>query len=164
MVAQQINSTQRKRIKLMFVLLMLVLPAQFYVVYNYANIYPCVHMPGFRPVLDDHEGNLFYADTKLYFVTADGKDVPVLYTELFDQLPEFFARHTMKRLFKYNAPNEAIQVDDITAQWLKDRSVAITGAHDITALKLVTTDYRYRKEEPKDPKLTTTSVNLIPLP
>lgn len=164
MVAEQLNNSSRKRIKLAFVVLMVILPIQFAWVYNYGNIYPCVHMPAFKPVLDDHEGHLFYSDVDLYFVTKDKSRIPVVYTELFDGLPEFFARHTMYRLFKYNEPNATLTVDGITEAWLVERAGTITNRDDITGLLLVTTDYRYNKEEPTEPKRTITSTNYLALP
>lgn len=164
MVAEQLNLNAKRRVKLAFVVVMLLLPIQFAVVYNYGNMYPCLHMPAFKPVLDDNEGQLFYSDIDLYFLTTDGTEIPVKYTDLFDRLPEFFARHTINRLFKYNKPNEAISVDDVTGTWLIERAKTLTNRDDITEMKLVTTDHRYNKDRSTEEKQTITSTNLIALP
>lgn len=164
MVAEQLSNTTKKRVKAAFIILMVLLPLQFTVVYNFGNMYPCIHMPAFKPVLDDREGQLFYEDIDLYFMAADGSEIPVVYTQLFDQLPEFFARHTMNRLFAFSEPNAPLLVDSITEAWLIQRAEKMTGRNDITQLKLVTTDYRYSKEGPTEPKQTVTSINYLTLP
>lgn len=163
MVAPALSETYKRRVKLAFVLLIVLLPAQFYVVYNYDNMYPCIHLPAFKPVLDDATA-LFYTDKELYAVTATKEKLPIKYTELFAELPEFFGRHTMQRLFAFDRPNEPIAVDNETLQWVDNRLQALTGRTDIAYLEVVTTGHRHKRDAPHEDDIIIQSTNRLQLP
>lgn len=142
-----------KRVRVAFIVVALLLPLQLYVVLAKGNLYPCVHMPGFQPVLDN-QTNLYYTDRNLYAITINNERIPVKYTELFKVLPEYFARHTMNRLFMADQGTHTIVLDNATKNWIYERLVTITGAKDIDLLEVETIGYQYNKENPSIPEVS----------
>jgi hypothetical protein len=132
---------------------MILLPWQFYIVLTQGNLYPCVHLPGFQPVLDSGT-DIFYTDKKLIAVASDGERITVPYTALFNTLPEFFARHTMNHLFKGADNTDYIDLDMDTKQWLLGRLHELTGKSRIAMFEVETIGYRYPKQEPQKPTVT----------
>jgi hypothetical protein len=137
-----------KRVRIAFIVVALLLPVQLYVVLAKGNMYPCVHLPGFQPVLDD-EKNLYYTDRKLFAIDGNDERIPVVYTELFNVLPEFFARHTMNRIFDGADDTDNIALDAETKKWLQNRLQTITGKTDIKLLEVDTFGYQHDKDNPQ---------------
>jgi len=138
-----------KRVRIAFIVVALLLPLQLYVVLAKGNMYPCIHLPGFQPVLDDGE-NLFYTDRTLFAIDASNNRIPIVYTKLFNILPEFFARHTMNRLFVSANGADTIALDAETKKWVHRRLQTITGKTDINLLEVDTHGYQHAKNSPQN--------------
>jgi len=161
MGTQAINRAYQ-RVKVLFLAVIILLPVQFYIVYSTDSLYPCLHLPGFGPVLDDTQA-LHYYDRNLVAIATEGDRYPVIYTELFHTLPEYYARHTFIDLFQdYNSPGFAL-LDQDTKRWIRERLVALTANPAITALEVETLVYRYPKLKPDEPELMTEKTVLVPL-
>lgn len=156
------GQTYRSKVRWLFTVVMIALPIQFYFVYNFDNVYPCVHLPGFKPVLDSGT-EIYYTDRTMYVVTDNNERIEVVYTEVFDEIPEFFARHTMLRLFYYTEPGEKLQVDDETANWLKSKLKTITNRNDLAYLEIETKGFSISKNTPSKLNEFTQSVNRLRL-
>lgn len=151
-----------KRVRVAFILVALMLPLQLYVVLTQGNIYPCVHLPGFQPVLDN-QTNLFYTDKNLFAITKESDRIPVKYTELFNVLPEYFARHTMNHLFVAAENSNTILLDLAAKNWIRERLVALTGKGNIDFLEVETIGYQYNKQNPKNPEVSVQYTLFLPL-
>lgn len=151
-----------KRVRVAFIIVALFLPIQLYVVLTQGNMYPCVHLPGFQPVLDT-ETNLYYTDRNLYAITSNSERIPVKYTELFDVLPEYFARHTMNHLFVAAENSNTIELDLATKKWIRERLKTITGKNNIDFLEVETMGYHYSKKKPIKPDISLQYTLFLPL-
>lgn len=161
MGTQAINRTTQ-RVRVLFMAVIILLPLQFYMVHTYDSLYPCMHMPGFGPVLDDAQA-LHYFDRNLYALTESGERIKVRYTDVFHTLPEYFARHTYIRLFQdYDTPGYAEQ-DLETQQWFRQRLIALTGKPNIKALEVETFTCYYPKERVGEPQKKPQNTVLVPL-
>ena len=147
-MGSEVINQYTKRVRLAFIVVALLLPLQLYVVLAKGNMYPCVHLPGFQPVLDD-EKNLYYTDRKLFAIDDNKERIPVVYTELFNVLPEFFARHTMNRIFVGTEGTDTISLDLETKKMLYSRLLVLTGKTKIKALEVDTFGYQHDKNNPQ---------------
>ncbi len=155
-------SQYQNRVRIAFIVVALLLPLQLYVVLAKGNIYPCVHLPGFQPVLDN-QASLYYTDRNLYAITIDNERIPVKYTELFNVLPEYFARHTMNHLFVAAKDSHSIVLDNSTKNWVYNRLVTVTGEKSIDFLEVETIGYQYNKENPAEPEVSLQYTLFLPL-
>lgn len=136
----------------MFIIMAVVLPLQLYVVLTNGNLYPCIHLPGFQPILDD-TANIYYTDKNLFALKPSGERIPIKYAELFDILPEYFARHTMNHLFVATDSSHTIVLDRETQNWVYERLKQLTGTEELDFLEVETLGYQYDKASPRNPTL-----------
>ncbi len=155
-------SPYTKHIRVAFILVAFILPLQLYMVLTQGNVYPCLHLPGFQPVLDNHT-SLYYTDRNLYAITQNQQRIPVKYTTLFNVLPEYFARHTMNHLFVANRASHTIVLDKSTKHWIHERLISVTGTKDIDFLEVETISYQYNKENPSNPEVSIQYTLILPL-
>lgn len=155
-------SQYTKQVRAAFIVVALLLPLQLYVVLTQGNMYPCVHLPGFQPVLDT-ETNLYYTDRNLFAITTTHERIPVKYTELFDVLPEYFARHTMNHLFVAAENSNTIELDLATKNWIRARLTVLTGKNNVDFLEVETIGYQYNKENPVNPEASVQYTLFLPL-